>query len=111
MPKINKNANILSLIDNTPSSLMKAVAANVRSRRLGRNWTQKLLAAKAGIPLSTYRLFESKGEISLRSLAMLSIILDETENLSNLFSKPEYQSIDELMDANASYERQRGRKK
>jgi hypothetical protein len=46
MPKINKNANILSLIDNTPSSLMKAVAANVRSRRLGRNWTQKLLAAR-----------------------------------------------------------------
>jgi hypothetical protein len=39
--------NILAFISNTPDALMQSIAERVRQRRLGLNWTQKLLAAKA----------------------------------------------------------------
>ena len=58
--------NILALLNKTPESILVSIAGRVKLRRLDKNWTQKLLASKAGIPLATYRRFELKGEISLR---------------------------------------------
>lgn len=101
------NDNILSLINTTPNSVMQNISAHVRQRRLERNWTQKLLAAKAGIPLATYRRFESLGEISLRGLVMIAISLGAEDDLSQLFSAKEYQSIDQLIDAPKSEHRKR----
>lgn len=108
--KSNINDNILSLIGKTPDSLMKNIAERVRQRRLEKNWTQKMLAAKAGISLGSYRRFELSGEISLRSLAMLAFALDMTDEFDALFSRKTYQNLDELINAEQSKQRRRGTK-
>ncbi len=101
------NDNILAFISNTPDALMQSIAERVRQIRLRLNWTQKLLAAKVGIPLATYRRFESLGEISLRGLVMIAISLGAEDDLGQLFSAKNYQSIDELIDSTKIEQRKR----
>lgn len=103
------NDNILALIK-TPDSIIESLSKKVRQRRLERNWTQKLLASKAGISLGSYRRFESTGEISLRGLVMISIVLDLEDDFDKLFCTRSYQTMDELLTANESKERVRGGK-
>ena len=100
--------NILALLNKTPESILVSIAGRVKLRRLDKNWTQKLLASKAGIPLATYRRFELKGEISLRGLSMVAIALGLESDFESLFSTKSYQSMDELLESNKTRERKRG---
>ena len=95
--KVDVNDNILSLIDKTPNLIMSGIAQRVKQRRLEKGWTQKMLAAKAGLSLPSYRRFESSGEISVRSLVMLAFALDMTDEFETLFSSKTYQSIDDIV--------------
>lgn len=104
------NDNILSLIEKTPASVLSAIAARVRERRLELNWTQKYVASKAGMPLATYRRFEIKGEVSLRGLVMIAIALEAVDDFSTLFATKNYQSIDDLLRIKAESQRKRGGK-
>ena len=108
--EVDVNNNILSLINKTPGSLMAGVAGRVKQRRLEKGWTQKVLAAKAGVTLPSYRRFETTGEISFRSLIMLAFALDMTDEFEALFSSKAYQSIDDILKANGSKQRKRGRR-
>lgn len=78
-----------------------------QAKKVGVKLDTKLLAAKAGIPLATYRRFESLGEISLRGLVMIAISLDAEDDLGQLFSAKNYQSIDELIDSTKIEQRKR----
>ena len=49
------------------SKAQKKIAENVRERRLQMDLTQEGLAERSGVPLSTLRKFEQKGNISLES--------------------------------------------
>lgn len=102
------NDNILSLIEKTPDSIMLGIAHRVKQRRLEKGWTQKMLAAKAGLSNPFYRRFESSGEISLRSLIMLAFALDMTDEFETLFSSKTYQSIDDILKAEQLKQRKRG---
>lgn len=108
--KANINDNILSLINKTPDSLMAGVAERVKQRRLEKGWTQKTLAAKAGVSMPSYRRFETLGEISLRSLVMLALALDMTDEFQTLFTGKSYQSIDDILKAGQPKQRKRGRR-
>lgn len=108
--KVTLNDNILSLIDRSPDSLMSGIAQRVKKRRLEKEWTQKLMASKAGLTLASYRRFESSGEISLRSLVMLAFALDMTDEFETLFNSKTYQSIDDLIKAKQPKQRKRGHK-
>ncbi len=108
--KVDVNDNILSLIDKTPDLLMSGIAQRVKQRRLEKGWTQKMLAAKAGLSLPSYRRFESSGEISVRSLVMLAFALDMTDEFETLFSSKSYQSIDDILKAEQTKQRKRGHK-
>ncbi len=99
--------NILVLLEKTPESILNSVAQRIKERRLERNWTQKYLASKAGMPIATYRRFEQEGEISLRSLVMISIALELEDGFDSLFKEKSYQSIDELINSNYSKPRKR----
>lgn len=104
------NNNILSFINRTPDSLMSGVAQRVKQRRLEKGWTQKILAAKAGVSLPSYRRFESSGEISLRSLVMLAFALDMTDEFETLFGSKTYQSINDIVNIGQAKQRKRGHK-
>ena len=108
--KVDVNDNILSLIDKTPNLLMSGIAQRVKQRRLEKGWTQKMLAAKAGLSLPSYRRFESSGEISMRSLVMLAFALDMTDEFETLFSSKTYQSIDDIVKSEQTKQRKRGHK-
>lgn len=104
------NDNILLLIDKTPELLMSGIAERVKQRRLEKGWTQKMLAAKAGVSLPSYRRFESSGEISLRSLVMLAFALDMTDEFETLFNSKTYQSIDDIIQVKQPKQRKRGKR-
>ena len=108
--KVDVNDNILSLIDKTPDLLMSGIAQRVKQRRLEKGWTQKMLAAKAGLSLPSYRRFESSGEISVRSLVMLAFALDMIDEFETLFSSKTYQSIDDIVKSEQTKQRKRGHK-
>ena len=108
--KVDINDNILSLIDKTPNLIMSGIAQRVKQRRLEKGWTQKMLAAKAGLSLPSYRRFESSGEISVRSLVMLAFALDMIDEFETLFSSKTYQSIDDIVKAEQTKQRKRGHK-
>lgn len=102
------NDNILSLIKNTPDSILLSIALRVKERRLERNWTQKNLATRAGMPLPTFRRFESTGEVSLRGLVMIAKALDMDGDFAQLFTTRTYQNIDELVSIEKKKQRKRG---
>ena len=104
------NDNIMSLLNDTPSTIILALAERVKQRRLELNWTQKLLAAKAGRPIATYRRFERTGEVSLRGLVMLSAALDCKDDFDALFADKKYQSIDDVLNADTDNNRKKGTK-
>ena len=108
--KVDVNDNISSLIDKTPNLIMSGIAQRVKQRRLEKGWTQKMLAAKAGLSLPSYRRFESSGEISMRSLVMLAFALDMTDKFETLFSSKTYQSIDDIVKSEQTKQRKRGHK-
>ena len=108
--KVDVNDNILSLIDKTPNLIMSGIAQRVKQRRLEKGWTQKMLAAKAGLSLPSYRRFESSVEISVRSLVMLAFALDMTDEFETLFSSKTYQSIDDIVKSEQTKQRKRGHK-
>jgi transcriptional regulator with XRE-family HTH domain len=104
------NNSIVSLIDKTPASILSTIASRVRQRRLELNWTQKYVASKAGMPLATYRRFESKGEVSLRGLVMIALALGAEDDFSTIFAVKNYQSIDDLLSLKEESKRKRGGK-
>lgn len=104
------NTNILALINKTPDAVLKAVADRVKQRRLEKKLTQKSLALRAGVTLASYRRFETTGEISFRSLLMISMALGTIEDFDSVFKRKSYASIDELLEEKETYNRKRGTK-
>jgi transcriptional regulator with XRE-family HTH domain len=105
---MSTNNNILSLIEKMPDVILNNVAQRVKQRRLEAEFTQKELAQRAGIPLSTYRRFERTGEVAFRSLLMLGVALNMTDEFDTLFSQKIYKNIDDLLNTDGK-KRQRGK--
>lgn len=97
------------LDDFNPVAIARGIANRMRERRLELNLTQTGLAEKAGVSLGSLKRFENTGEISLKHLLMIAVVLDATEEFGMLFSKPQYQSIDEALKLTATKKRKRGR--
>jgi transcriptional regulator with XRE-family HTH domain len=91
-----------------PASILKGIALRLRERRLELNLTQKGLASKAGVSLGTLKRFENSFEISLKHLIMLALVLDATEEFEQLFTKRQYQSINEVLKLSKTKTRERG---
>ena len=89
---------MISLKEETPLDVARAVAANVRKRRLELNITQEGLARRAGVKLPTYRKFERTGEISFLGLLHIAYAFDCLDEFQQLFTRRQYESISELLD-------------
>jgi transcriptional regulator with XRE-family HTH domain len=105
---MNQSDIILSIIENSPKTVIVGVAERVKQRRLERALTQKELAKRAGIPLPTYRRFERTGEISFSSLVLLGMALGMTAEFGELFNTKTYSGIDDLL--RQSKKRKRGKR-
>lgn len=92
-----------------PASILKGIATRMRDRRLELNLTQKGLASKAGISLGTLKRFENNHEISLKHLSMIAVVMDATAEFELLFSKRQYQSIEEVLKSSTVKKRERGK--
>jgi len=97
----------------TPPKAQKKLAENVRLRRLQMDLTQEGLAERSGVPLPTLRRFEQKGAISLESFLKLQMVLGGLENIlkATEVKKIEFSSIDEVLEADSTPTRKRGKRK
>jgi transcriptional regulator with XRE-family HTH domain len=102
-------AQILSLDENMPATVIKSIAARVKLRRLESNFTQKELSTRAGISLASYRRFERTGEISFISLVKMAVVLNAEKDFNSLFINKIYNSIEDVLNENKA--RKRGRAK
>ena len=95
------------------SKAQKKIAENVRERRLQMDLTQEGLAERSGVPLSTLRKSEQKGNISLESFLKLLSVIGGLEEVINALkpNKPNFKSIDDVLKTEAEIIKKRGRKK
>lgn len=95
------------------SKAQKKIAENVRERRLQMDLTQEGLAERSGVPLSTLRKFEQKGNISLESFLKLLSVIGGLEEVINVLKPniPNFKSIDDVLKTEAEIIKKRGRKK
>lgn len=95
------------------SKVQKKIAENVRERRLQMDLTQEGLAERSGVPLSTLRKFEQKGNISLESFLKLLSVIGGLEEVINALKPniPNFKSIDDVLKTEAEIIKKRGRKK
>lgn len=82
----------------TPNDLAKELVEKIKQQRKKLKISQIQLAAKSGVSLGSIKRFESKYEISLNSLIKILIALNLEQDLENLFTQKDYNSIDEVIN-------------
>ena len=88
------------MILETPYDMALAAAGRFRELRKMKNITIKALSESSGVPYSTIRRFESKGEISFTSLVKIASAIGEDREIRALFADPVPSSIEEVIRAN-----------
>lgn len=76
----------------TAPDIQQTFADKTKNIRKSKGWTQKEMAQRADIPLSTYARFEQLGEGSMRDFAKIIVTLgrgDEIEKILNLAAENE----------------------
>lgn len=90
--------NYKSAFWDTPSDITKRLAESVKKVRKRKKITQQQLAARSNVSYATLRKFERTGQISLESFVKLTMELGFAGELKELFSKPVYSSIEEVIN-------------
>ena len=77
----------MSLVNNliSPLDIRLGIADRLKRIRLDQNVSQEQLVERSGVSLGSLRRFESKGEISLKSLVRLAISLNRAQDFDLLF--------------------------
>ena len=79
--------NPLSLL--VPQDIMLAYAKRVRALRIQFGITQKELAQRVGVSEGTIKRFEQTGEIQLRSLLAIALVLGRLDEFADIFKLPD----------------------
>ena len=90
------NMNFFNL--KTPYEVSIKIAEKAKAKRKYMKLTQQQLADKSGVSLGSLKRFERTGEISLSSLLKIALVLDSLKEFERLFDKPEYTSIEEILN-------------
>lgn len=101
---------MLPFILMSPREAALSIATRTRALRLHRAWTQQELAARAGVTLASYRLFERTGRISLDRLLKLAVALDAQDGFERLFAEGPAMSLADMERLTQRHTRQRGRR-
>jgi len=81
----------------SPPEIMRELAERVKTRRIQLTISQRELAERSGVSFGSVKRFEQTGEISLKHLLHIAIVLRATDDFDELFKEIEYTSIDELI--------------
>lgn len=100
--------DIDTIIGASPDDILREIGRRVRARRLELNLTQKAFAKRAGVGYDAYRRFENSGEITLRNLVLSAIVLNDIEDLRQLFTRENYENLDQLLKIERDKKRLRG---
>ena len=84
---------MLDVILKTPQEIRRELAAKARARRLVLNMSQKELAARSGVSLGSVKRFETTGDISLKSLLSIALVINELEAFAELFNPPRPENL------------------
>ena len=82
----------------TPNNIAKELVEKIKQHRKKLKISQAQLATKSGVSLGSIKRFESKYEISLNSFIKILIALNLEQDLENLFTQKNYNSIDEVIN-------------
>ena len=87
----------MSFVWETPEEINLALAKRLSRIRKRRNLSQVQLSEKSNVSYGSIKRFETSGQISLLSLTRLCVALDCVEEIKNLFTQVEYDSIEEVL--------------
>ena len=82
----------------TPNDIAHELVEKIKQHRKKFKISQAQLASKSGVSLGSIKRFESKYEISLNSFIKILIALNLEQDLENLFTQKDYNSIDEVIN-------------
>jgi len=100
------NAVSLTHMLYSPAELARTMGQNAKQLRLAKNLSRKTLAELSGVSESSIKRFEVSGSITLESLILLAVVLDQLAPVSALFKPERPASIAELKNT----KRKRGTK-
>ena len=81
-----------------PSDIAKQLADRLKRIRKRKKITQHQLAARSNVSYASLCRFEQTGQISLESLIKLTMELGLVDEIRELFTRPVYTSIEEVMN-------------
>ena len=84
----------------TPYEMAVAVAERFRELRKAKKITIKEVTARSGVPYSTIRRFESKGEISFLAFVKITSAIGADDAITGLFAERVPESIEEVIRGN-----------
>lgn len=87
----------MGFIWETPEEIDQAVALRLRAIRKRQGLSQQKLSQKSNVSYGSIKRFEETGQISLLSLTKLCVALGCEDELKNLFTHVEYNSIEEVL--------------
>ena len=101
--------NIQNVQLKSPEDMMRALAQKAKALRLEANLTQSGLAVRSGVSLGSVKRFEKTGEISLKSLLNIAMVLRRLDDFESVFSPSDVPQS--LFTEEKEIPRQRGRRK
>ena len=99
----------LSLL--VPQDIMLAYAKRVRTLRIQFGITQKDLSQRVGVAEGTIKRFEQTGEIQLRSMLAIALVLGRLDEFADMFKLPDVPTSLYKPEKRPLSSRQRARKK
>lgn len=101
---------MLALLPMTPAESLLAIAKRAKALRVAARLTQDEVAARSGVALSTLRLFEKTGKISLERLLAIANVLGVLQGFDALFPAPVPLTVAEMAQLHRTPTRKYGRR-
>jgi len=89
------------------AELAKDISKRAKQKRIQLNLTQQELSERSGVSFGSVKRFEQKGEISLKHLLQIAIVLRSAGEFESLFKEQRYQTIDDVIREKSKTERKR----
>ncbi|MDR0867100.1 MAG: helix-turn-helix domain-containing protein [Planctomycetota bacterium] len=80
-------------------AVQQGLIDRLRARRKEAKLSQRVLADRAQVSWGSIKRFEQTGEIALTSLLRLAVVLGYENDFNLLFARPNFQSLDEMLNA------------